>query len=235
MTVKRAILILALLAMPAAAARPADRPAATCPAIADLDLAAIARQPGSEERLARIRTLLASAAIPEGAPLHPSPDAAIVVRVRVPPGGLYPADDSAVVWREADGGWWFWRRTTGSPPAPPPPPPPPGAAPDPHPAPYDPYPPTTGRLGPHQAARMEAAFQDPCRAREPAMMPAEAPLRRRVEGSRTRPCPPDSASSFGEILERGRPPQLVYVPCINQTATFALLNVATYASAQDEY
>lgn len=219
----------AILALSLAAASP------TCPAIADLDLGAIARRSMSDERRARILTLLAPAAIPDGAPNHPSPDASIVVRVRVPAGGLYPQDDSAVVWREADGGWWFWRRTTGGPSAPPPPPPPPGAVPDPNPAPYDPYPPTTGRLGPHQAARMEAAYRDPCRGREPAIMPAEVPLTRAVDGSRTRLCPPDSAPSFGEIVERGREPELILVPCINQTATFTLLNVATYASAVDEY
>jgi hypothetical protein len=219
----------AFLALSLAAAAP------TCPAIADLDLGAIARRTISDERRARIRTLLASAEIPAGAPSRPSPNASIVVRVRVPAGGLYPADDSAVVWREADGSWWFWRRTTGGPSAPPPPPAPPGAVPDPNPAPYDPYPPTAGRLGPHQAARMEAAYRDPCRTREPAIMPAEAPLARPVDGSRTRLCPPDSAATFGEIVERGREPQLIVVPCINQTATFTLLNVATYASAEDEY
>lgn len=207
----------------------------TCPALADLDLAAIAHWRLSDERRARIRTLLAPAAIPDGASHRPSPDASIIVRIRVPAGGLYPADDSAVVWREADGGWWFWRRTTGGPPAPPPPPPPPGAAPDPNPPPDDPYPPTTGRLGPHQAARMEAAYRDPCRAREPAMMPAEVPLTRNIDGSRVRLCPADSASYFGEIAERGRAPVLVAIACINQTATFTLIDVATYASAEDEY
>jgi hypothetical protein len=82
---------------------------------------------------------------------------------------------------------------------------------------------------------MEAAYRDPCRAREPVVMPAEVPLTRSVDGSRTRPCPPDGASYFGEILERGRPPALAYFPCINQSATFALIDVATYASARDEY
>lgn len=224
------------LAACAGRAGPARPPQRTCPAVADLDLDALARRAARDPRAAPIRAWiagqLAAVVIPEGAERRPPADAPFVIRVRVPSGGFWSADDRSVVWREADGGWWFWRRTIDR--RQPPPPPPPGEAAVPM-TEEQLYPARTGRLGPAQAARMEAAFADPCRAWEPDGMPSEVPLLRpeRADSPPIRLCPPDSASYLAEITEGGRPPRQVYAACINRTATFTLIDVATYASGED--
>ena len=216
------------------AGRPPQR---ACPAVANLDLAAIARQAAADPRAAARRAWiaeqLAPAVVPETAERRPPADAPFVIRVRVPSGGFWSADDRSVVWREADGSWWFWRRTIDRR-QPPPPPPPPGEAAVPM-TDEQLYPARTGRLEPVRAARMEAAFADPCRAWEPDGMPHQVPLRRPENGNGPpiRLCPPDSASYLAEIAERGRAPRQVYAACINQTATFTLIDVATYAAGED--
>ncbi|MEA3044057.1 MAG: hypothetical protein QOH47_1895 [Sphingomonadales bacterium] len=211
-------------------------PQSACPAVANLDLAALARQAAADPRAAATRAWiagqLAPVVVPETAERRPPADAPFVIRVRVPSGGFWSADDRSVVWREDDGSWWFWRRTIDS--RQPPPPPPPGEAAV-QPTEEQLYPARSGRLAPGKAARMEAAFADPCRAWEPDGMPNEVPLRRaeNAGGPPIRLCPPDSASYLAEIAERGRPPRQVYAACINDTATFTLIDVATYASGED--
>jgi hypothetical protein len=216
-------------------ADPGRPPQRACPAVANLDLAAIARQtaadPTAEARRAWIAEQLAPVVIPEGSARRPPADAPFVIRVRVPAGGFWSADDRSMVWREADGSWWFWRRTIDSrEPSPPLPDQPVVQITD-----EQRFPARSGRLAPGKAARMEAAFADPCRAWEPDGMPLEVPLRRPENGSGPpiRLCPPDSASYLAEIAERGRPPRQVYAACINDTATFTLIDVATYASGED--
>ncbi len=180
-----------------------------CPAVRDVDLRALQRRSAPRAQPsptpAASRDELAVVRIPAWSEHRPSPTASVVIRARLPSGGGHLSDHRAVVWREADGAWWFWRQTLNDgPPAFPPPPAPYGSTPgSPE---YEAwraalppagmsqedreYPPRSGRLAPQRAAGMERAWRDPCRAWDPDWWPGELPLKRRVDGSRRRICPP---------------------------------------------
>ena len=233
-----------------ASGRPAPPPQGKCPAVANIDLAALARE---EKRSIKAtpsqpaQDILAKAQVPAGAARRPGPDATVVLRELLPPGGLYNSELRSVVWRDGAGVWWFWRQSLdySQPPPLPPPPPPPEDSPD-----YaawkaqfgdwktpttddERWPPVEGRLSLQRAARLEAALNDPCRAWDPDFWPWEVPLKRRVDGARTRPCPPDGGAYYAEIVEPGRPARRIGAGCINDSPTFQIISAAAYPSAED--
>lgn len=222
-----------------------DLPAqADCAGVANLDLEDARFHPDwttgeNAVRLARWHGYMDLAQIPEGAPHRPSDTATMIIRAYVPAGGMWPIEDRAVVWREADGGWWFWRwRIDYRAPSPMPPPPPllePGATwtPPPPPTLEQRFPPTTGRLATDLAAQMEAAFNDACRALDPDYFPSEQPFLRPVDRQESALCPADSSIFFAEIAEVGRPTQLYVAACQNNLPTFQLMQGATYARADE--
>jgi hypothetical protein len=221
-------------AAPLAASQPPSQ--ADCPAVANVDLRWLRRE---LDRLARrdgaaaSSTRLGDVVVPADAARRPPADAAFVIRVRVPPGGLYPQDERSVVWREADGSWWGWRDVDGGQPASPPPPPAPGspeAATWDSSLTYDPYPPYEGRLDAGQSALMEAAFADPCRGLEPSFTPARYRLLRAEDGKRWRDCAwrPDEAAYFAEITEAGRPARQVSLRCLSGSLNHALVTWAAH-------
>lgn len=227
-------------AAPAPAPRP---PQADCAAVRDVDFRTLEREraravaanpPPTSDMLDVVR-------IPDWAARRPPEDASVVIRARMPPGGGYSSDHRAVVWREADGAWWFWRHSVNEgPPAPPPPPPQ-----DMNPAEIAAWdaaqragrtdaerwwPPKAGRLSARQAAQMEAAWRDPCRAWDPNWWPHDLPLNRRIDGSRRRLCPQDSSRIHADMAEAGEPRRRVGGACINPTPTYQLIQTAAYAA-----
>lgn len=237
-------------------------PQSQCPAVANVDLAAIAR----EDRKAAAQAAKAAApsdlaaagagpaplvVVPDSARRRPGPDATVIIRTHLPPGGLYNSDLRSVVWREADGSWWFWRQSLNymdPPPMPPPPPPPPPEGtpeyaawqkmmetwqPPPPPTDDERWPPVEGRLSAARAAQLEAALKDPCRAWDPDFWPWQVPLKRRVDGARVALCPPDGGAYVAELTEPGRPPRMIGASCINDTPTFRIISAAAYPSATD--
>jgi len=214
---------------------------ADCPGVAHVDLAAVARDGITPERLARINDRLSTAIVPDTATRRPPPDAPFVIRVREPSGGMSGWDGSSVVWREADGSWWFWiHRYDGLRPPPPPPPPRPGtpeeaayrANPPRSLTPAEATPPREGRLYARAAEMMEAARLDACRGWDPDRWPYDLPLRRPDEGRRTYLCPPDGGPSYAEITEAGRPPRPILIECNNRTPTALMVSIAESASAE---
>lgn len=232
-----------------------------CQAVADVDLRAMARRAEHDraeaDRLAAEQGrptpdqsaigMLEPVRIADWAARKPPADAVVVIRARMPPGGGYPSDHRAVVWREADGSWWFWRHSVNEgPPAMPPLPP--G---------FDSswtserlnawtaeqlagrtsdeinWPPKEGRLAANRAAQLEAAWRDPCRGWDPDYWPHEIPLNRRIDGSRTRLCAQDSSAVWGEIAENGAPPRRVGGACINASPTYRMIESAAYARGDE--
>lgn len=239
-----------------------DRPAQSeCAAVRDVDLPRLRRQLDRDQRAherqsdpasplsyspVRIaRGAVDAVRIADWATHRPSPEATVVIRARMEPGGGHATDHRAVVWREPDGSWWFWRQTLGGPPAPPGPPPPRDAArgspewlawqsaqpPADRSMDDRNYPPIEGRLAPDQARRLEAAWRDPCRAWDPDFWPLEIPLNRRVNGSDRRLCAQDSSAIYAEISEFGRAPRLVGGACSNAGPTYQMIQIAAYASS----
>lgn len=198
----------------------------SCPAVANYDLRKIARSTAAAGPRVPYTPVpdLAEVVLPEWAARRPPPDATFVIRVRLPPGGGYAADERAIVWREADGSWWGWRKVVHGRPAMPPPPPAPGtpeaeqqardiAAG--YPWLYDSDPFFEGRLDAAQSARLEAAYADPCRQLEPDHWPWEIPLLHKVDGSRLHKCQLYQDGTFyrAEFTEKGRPPRSISLPC----------------------
>ncbi len=212
----------------------APPPKASCPYVADVDLAAIASaeagegDEGASARAARLNAIFAEVEIPEGF-RRPPADAPVVLTAVEPPGGMYPNTVWSMVWREADGGWWFWRQNRDPRilpiPSPPPPPRPEGAAEraeydarrargefDPAPvSDADRWPPVHGRLGAAQVAQLEAALANPCRAWEPDLWPAHPPLLR-ARNAPPPPPPQDSTPIFVNLREAGRPARPLSAP-----------------------
>ncbi|MFJ6024284.1 hypothetical protein ACIQC9_06780 [Brevundimonas sp. NPDC092305] len=157
-------------------------------------------------------------------------------------------DHRSVVWRDNDGEWWVWRQVLGGPPATPPPPPGPDVqrgsaewvawekAQPPADRSMDDrnYPPSEGRLAGPDAERLEAAWRDACRGWDPDFWPAEIPLNRRIDGQRRRLCAQDRSALFGEIRENGQPARLVGAACRNDSPTYRMIEIATYATTSDE-
>lgn len=242
------------LAAWAAAGGAKPPPQGKCPAVANVDLAAIARgdrKAAASGPAAPREDMLAPAVVPASASRRPGPGATVIIRTRLPPGGLYNSDLRSVVWREADGSWWFWRQSLNymdPPPMPPPPPPPPPEGtpeyadwqkmmeawrPPPPPTDDERWPPVEGRLSPGRAARLEAALKDPCRAWDPDFWPWRLPLKRAVDGSRIQLCPPDGGAYLVELTEPGRPARRIGAGCINDSPTFSIISAAAYPSATD--
>lgn len=195
----------------------APPPQRACPYVADVDLHALARREMTAGQVAQretarryMRSAVDRISIPPSSPYRPGEDASVILRAVSPPGGLYSNTMWSVLWRDGDGVWWFWKqnRTTEAPPPPPPP--------DtqeyrdymerfPNGIPSDDirWPPETGRLHPGQAAALDHALNDPCRAWEPDIWPSYTPLAR---GSREPPPPPpqDSTSTYVELQEGQR-------------------------------
>lgn len=218
-------------------------PQAQCEAVRDIDFEALE----SEERRLPVAVgrpvidLLEGARIPDWAARRPPPDAPLVIRTRMPPGGGHSSEHRSVVWREADGSWWFWRHSINDGSPVPSQPPPPGLSADEAQAWRAEqragrtdeelrWPPKEGRLSEQQAARMEAAWSDPCRAWDPYWWPRDLPLNRAIDGSRRRLCPQDSSVIFAEMAEAGRPPRRVGGACINGTPTYRMIQTAAYAA-----
>lgn len=219
-------------------------PQDTCPGVADMDLTRLAETQAAQ--LAANPELQASVLIqmPDAAEALVPADATHVVRVNLPPTGMYPNDLRAVAWKGADGVWMLWRqnRNFGEPPPMPPPPPPPEDSPY-----YAAWqaefggkptvitedmrwPPATGRMAPASAAALDAAFADPCRAWDPDYYPFVQPLRRPVDGwEDERICPPDGGYYGADITEPGRARRGVGAGCINTTPTFAIISTTAYA------
>jgi len=194
-----------------------------CPHVAQIDLHEIEfdrRDPATalqrEGSRARIQAMLDEIAIPESSPHRPGPDADVVLRSVLPPGGLYSNTIWSVIWRDGAGDWWFWRQNRDPTVLPPPPPPPID------PAEYDAYveryrnwsppdderwPPENGRLNAAQAAALNTVLNDPCRAWEPDIWPWDPPLR----GLGQRPAPPyphDWTPTYVELREGERARQI---------------------------
>ncbi|HEY1224400.1 MAG TPA: hypothetical protein VGE54_04150 [Brevundimonas sp.] len=231
-----------------ASGRPAPPPQNACGGVADIDLAAIDQRrqaylatPEGAEAATRF-----PANLPEAAEALIPADASVVIRALLPPGGLYRNEIRSVVWKGPDGIWMMWRQNKdhGEPPPPPPPPPPPedspyyatwlrefGDKPQRPPTDDERWPPISGRLSLQQAATLEAALADPCRAWDPDYYPHEVPLRRSADGWNVRPCPPDGGSYIVDITEPGRPRRGIGAACINDTPTFDIISIAAYAQA----
>lgn len=166
--------------------------------------------------------------------LHqPSAEAVIVIRAFVGPRHHHtPTEYMGMTWREPDGQWWVWSRWLewGEPLPPPPPPPLPGEPPAPPRTEEVRFPPVSGRLPAEAAARMEAAWADPCRAWEPDSAPWATPLLRPDTGgrARVRECS-GSAPVIAEITEGGRPPRLVFYPCNMPFSTDRLITMTAFA------
>lgn len=267
--VRIAVALLALWQAGQAGMAQAQTPGATqarppqdqCPAVADIDLRAMARTAARERREAEQRLaaqgrpsldaiaagMLGPVRVADWAENRPPADAPVVIRARMPAGGGYSTDHRAMVWRDQDGVWWFWRQVLGGPPAMPAPPLPPGVqegspeweawkATQPRPGASVEdisYPPVEGRLSPGRAAQLEAAWRDPCRNWDPDYWPYEIPLNRRIDGSRTRRCAQDSSGIWGEITENGAAPRRVGGACINSSPTYRMIEIATYAGPED--
>lgn len=231
--------------------RAAPPPQDACPAVAELDLPAVARE--REARLARDGPRAPDAGfvvLPEAAEALIPADAVVVIRANLPPGGLYSNDLRSVVWKTADGVWRVWRQNKdyGAPsPQPPTPPPPPGPEGSPEyaawaarylgpqrvPTDDERWPPQTGLLPAETAARLEAALADPCRAWDPDYFPYDQPLRRRNEyGTDRQLCPPDGGYYAADITEPGRARRGIGANCINDTPTYTLISTTAYARPQ---
>jgi hypothetical protein len=228
---------------PAGPVRAERPPQNQCEAVRDVDFRALERE---RARLpvatgAPVMDMLDVVRVPDWAARRPSADAPVVVRARMPPGGGYSSDHRSVVWREADGSWWFWRHSVNDGPPRPPPVPPQGLSRAEAEA-WDAeqragrtdqerwWPPKEGRLAASSAARMEAAWSDPCRAWDPDFWPRDLPLNRRVDGSRRRLCAQDSSAVIADIAEAGGPPRRVGAACINDTPTYQMIQTAAYAA-----
>lgn len=203
-----------------------------CPTVANINLAKIARM--SKPKRGEVQTYqpdpaLDEVRVPPYAFRQPPPDATFIVRVRLPGGGLYPEDERAVVWREADGSWWGWRNVLNDPNhSYPPPPAPTGSAEERqqqqeaaaeaaagYEIRYSSDSIYEGRLDTEQSAMLESAYADPCRKLEPDAWPWRIPLLRPENGSRVRKCEiyPDSTFYRAEFTENGRPPRHIGLPC----------------------
>jgi hypothetical protein len=195
------------------AAPPAQR---ECPYVARIDLYTIERErlhaPNAAQRAARIQAMLDEVTISESSPYRPAPDAPVVLRAVEPPGGMYSNTVWNVVWRDAAGEWWYWRQNRDPRVNPPPPPPPADPAEraahneryrDWSPPDDERWPPASGRLNADQAAALEAALNDPCRAWEPDIWPWDPPLRWRVRQPAP-PVPQDWTPTYVELREGAR-------------------------------
>ncbi|MDP3658347.1 MAG: hypothetical protein Q8R45_15440 [Brevundimonas sp.] len=188
------------------------------------------RAEATGQRQAAMDTIRNQAA---AAPHRPSAEAVIVIRAFVGPRHHHtPTEYLGMTWREPDGQWWVWSRWLewGEPLRPPPPPPLPGEPPAPPQVEEVRFPPLSGRLAAEAAARMEAAWADPCRAWEPDSAPWAIPLTRPDAGSRARErvCP-GSAPVIAEITEAGRPPRLISYPCNMAFSTDRLVTMTAFA------
>lgn len=228
-----------------AAGGPPPPPVGQCPAVADVDLAAIAAaqtQPLTEQQArgrAFIQSLFDEMRLPPGDWRSPPAQPLVLLRSIHPPGGMHSNTMWAWVWKEADGSWWFWSQNrTLDPGQPPPPPPGPEGTPE-----YDAWrqayppgwtqpeterwPPRHGRLNPEQAALLDAALADPCRAWEPDVWPWDPPLRR--PGRPGPPPPQDFAPVYVELTEPGRPPRRLAGPGGDRASlNGVLVRVAAY-------
>lgn len=231
-----------------ASGRSAPPPQNACPAVAPIDLIRLQKIQAEREAASPTPPDRAYVALPASAEALIPADASVVIRVALPPGGLYRNDLRAVAWKGADGTWSMWRqnRDYGAPPPTPPPPlPQPGPEGSPEyeawkaemARPYVPpsdderWPPRSGPLDPGTAATLEAALGDPCRAWDPDYYPYAQPLRRPVDGWRDeRICPPDGGWYQGDITEPGRPRRGIGAGCINDTPTFTLIRTVAYAT-----
>jgi len=228
---------------------PADNrpPIARCEAVRDIDWRRFdpwASRWGPEASTSepeRVEIIAREGALLEGigkaqTPHRPSPQALIVIRAYVPPAGHHAAMEyHGMTWREPDGQWWVWSQWIDrlQPPPPPPPPPRPGE-PEPEPAPStwdERFPPVSGPVSGEVAARLEAAWSDPCRVWEPDRMPWAIPLLRRdpATRSRLRECPRGGAPILGDIVEAGQPPRLISYPCNMAFSTDKLLTSTAFA------
>lgn len=224
---------------------PQPPPAAKCPYVADVDLAAIEaerirrdQEPSASQREAYYRGLLNSVAV-SGGTRSPGPDAPVVLTGVEPPGGMYSNTVWSVVWKESDGRWWFWRQNRTNEPPPPPPYRPPASAPEAEQAAYRAamadypppdhvrWPPVHGLLSEGQAAAIERSLADPCRAWEPDRWPWD-PLLRRPRAQPGAPPPQDWTPFHVWIQERGRPARLISAPNERESHARAIKGVAAY-------
>jgi hypothetical protein len=197
-------------------------PAATPDQIARVGAAAA--RPDAIVARERAAAMFDEITIPQGAWRSPPVDAPVMFRVVAPPGGMHSNTIWTVVWREADGSWWFWKQDRHSGSASPPPPPPEGtpeyAA---HvarwysgpPADVDRWPPEGGRLNARQAAVLDAALNDPCRAAAGPFWPGEVPPVPVSPAPGIPPIPPppppppvpDSSPVYVQLIEAGAAPR----------------------------
>ena len=200
-----------------------------CPAVRNYDLAKIARAARREASAYHPLAGLEEVRVPSWATRRPPADASIVIRVRLPGGGLYAQDEKAVIWREANGSWWGWRTVTNDPNHAPPPPPPLRGSPEEkqleqetaaeaalgYPIWFSSDGLYEGRLDPEQSARLESAYADPCRKLEPDRWPSKIPLLRPENGSRVHKCEvfQDSTFYLAEFTEAGGAPRNIFLPC----------------------
>lgn len=212
-----------------------DPTAAQCPAFAEFDPAALRRNgdPAQNERVAAYdqwaREQLA------GVPLLPeAANATTLIRVRVPPTGMWAQDDFAAAWKDESGQWRIARRRIDYRAPPPPPVPPPYPTPQdwrppPEPTMEERFPLFVGPASAETAARLDAFLADPCMDAEPTRFPSSLPRR-------TGPpwvCVPDSSSMAGEIIEPGRT-RLIAVACENDLVSSDFLKFVYSSAAIDE-
>lgn len=213
-----------------------------CPYVAEIDLRRIEREARAEPENYRafIQAALDEITIPESSPYRPGPDADVVLRSVLPPGGLYPNTVWSLVWRDGSGTWWFWRqdRDPRVNPAPPPPPADPSE--------YATYaesvrgwrppddvrwPPQTGRLNADQAAALDAALDNPCRAWEPDLWPWDPPMRGRHRQT-AQLLPADWTPTYVELREGGRTRQIGAGN--RESLQSVLVSVASYPRSEGE-
>lgn len=197
-------------------------PTASSEQIAQVELAA--SRPDAVALRGRIADLFEEIEVPEGAWRSPPPDSPVMFRVVAPPGGGHSNTIWTVVWKEIDGTWWFWKQDRHSGAASPPQPPPEGTPEyEAHRARWyggplsdvDRWPPVGGRLDVRQAALIQAALDDPCRAASGPFWPGEVPFVPEppapgvpaIPPPPPRPPVPDATPVYVQLIERGEPPR----------------------------
>ncbi len=197
-----------------------DPSAVQCPAFATYDPAALrrvgdpARNPNVASYDEGARRLIASVPVPPEVA-----NATTLIRVSVPPSGMWRLDNTGAAWKDESGQWWVaLRQIDYRAPPPMPIPVPYGQTSPPLPTMEERFPLRVGPASAATAARLDAYLADPCLNAEPTRFPSELP-RLRAEPWL---CAHDSSLMVGEIVEPGRE-RLMTVACENELVTTSFL------------
>lgn len=194
----------------------------TCPALADVDTRMLYEK--SDRAVAELgptfERLFADVNVPRHAKTQPPASPPVLIKVKLPPGGLHSNTITSIVWKDDLGQWWYWWRNVGGGP-----PPEPVIQPDGSFVYPEADPPRTGRLSDMRIRRIEAALSDPCRQFDPAWWPWAVTLKNGTEQT----CAPDGTVYLAILEMRGNAPRRIGADCINKTPTYTMISAAAYA------